>query len=106
MGDAVIYKSIALAALLALAACGAPAGLDRAITTLAQSSTTVENALADIDAGSAQRITAANKQNALQSKERTLQPEIKNFYFHSFKDRLHNIIGQALSEQDSHSTVR
>jgi len=44
-------------------------------------------------------------QAALLRKERTLQPEIKNFYFHSFKERLHSIVTQMLSEQDSHSTL-
>jgi len=44
-------------------------------------------------------------QAALISKERKLQPEIKNFYFHTFKERLHRIVSQTLPGQESNPTL-
>jgi phosphatidyl-myo-inositol dimannoside synthase len=37
-------------------------------------------------------------QTALLLEERQLQPAIKNFYFHSFRERLHRIVSQTLTE--------
>jgi glycosyltransferase involved in cell wall biosynthesis len=44
-------------------------------------------------------------QTALLREAKSLQPEIQNFYFHSFKHRLHSIVGQTLFGKAFDSTL-